>query len=244
MPDSPPRSDGPPPGWLIDPEDASNWRWWDGHHWTDHHAPRQAGPPKGPPRWPAPSRRLTLPVVLVLAAVAVGAVGVWAAVARSALDGSYEVSWDDPVGPATGECFRGGPTSEATAIASLGGVEFESDPMFWSVFADLCTEEWEARQPRMNTLGVVQGISAVTVIVLVGLAWGLHSRDGDTSPSDAPTPVIRGGALRRLPLPEQREAGWKDDPSAPGARQRHWDGYRWSEAVRPVSPGSDDPSSV
>ena len=32
----------PPPGWHVDPQDPSQWRYWDGQQWTEHRAPRDA----------------------------------------------------------------------------------------------------------------------------------------------------------------------------------------------------------
>jgi hypothetical protein len=32
----------PPPAWFPDPQDPSQWRWWDGTKWTEHQAPRQS----------------------------------------------------------------------------------------------------------------------------------------------------------------------------------------------------------
>ena len=33
----------PGPGWHKDPNDASQWRYWDGQQWTEHYAPRPPG---------------------------------------------------------------------------------------------------------------------------------------------------------------------------------------------------------
>jgi hypothetical protein len=30
----------PPPGWHPDPNDPTQWRWWDGEEWTDKRSPR------------------------------------------------------------------------------------------------------------------------------------------------------------------------------------------------------------
>lgn len=52
-------------------------------------------------------------------------------------------------------------------------------------------------------------------------------------PSRTVTPPSRAtGALGGLPAPEDRSPGWKDDPSAPGAQERWWDGSGWLEEVR------------
>ena len=43
----------PPAGWHVDPQDPSQWRYWDGQQWTDHRSPRSstasvaAAPAKG-----------------------------------------------------------------------------------------------------------------------------------------------------------------------------------------------------
>ena len=37
-------SDLPPPDWYTDPEDESQYRYWDGSTWTEHRAPRHSGP--------------------------------------------------------------------------------------------------------------------------------------------------------------------------------------------------------
>lgn len=34
----------PPADWYVDPEDSSQYRYWDGSHWTDHRSPRYGAP--------------------------------------------------------------------------------------------------------------------------------------------------------------------------------------------------------
>lgn len=41
-------SDMPPPGWKTDPDDPSQYRYWDGKNWTDQRAPREEAPAGGP----------------------------------------------------------------------------------------------------------------------------------------------------------------------------------------------------
>lgn len=36
-----------PPAWFPDPQDPSQWRWWDGSQWSEHRAPRQASTSSG-----------------------------------------------------------------------------------------------------------------------------------------------------------------------------------------------------
>lgn len=43
----------PQAGWHPDPEDSSQWRYWDGARWSDHRAPRTAGPRAAPPEMTA-----------------------------------------------------------------------------------------------------------------------------------------------------------------------------------------------
>ena len=40
-------TDLPPPDWYTDPEDAAQYRYWDGSQWTDHRAPRHSSPSEG-----------------------------------------------------------------------------------------------------------------------------------------------------------------------------------------------------
>ena len=47
-------SDHPPPDWYTDPEDDSQYRYWDGSAWTGHRAPRHAD--AGEDQGPAPGR--------------------------------------------------------------------------------------------------------------------------------------------------------------------------------------------
>lgn len=37
-----------PPGWHPDPNDQSQWRWWDGEQWTEQRAPRKPAGKKAP----------------------------------------------------------------------------------------------------------------------------------------------------------------------------------------------------
>ena len=49
-------SDLPPADWYTDPEDESQYRYWDGSAWTEHRAPRH-GPPDGAPAPDSPQLR-------------------------------------------------------------------------------------------------------------------------------------------------------------------------------------------
>ena len=35
----------PPPAWYDDPQDPTNFRYWDGTHWTEDRAPKRAAQP-------------------------------------------------------------------------------------------------------------------------------------------------------------------------------------------------------
>jgi predicted nucleic acid-binding Zn-ribbon protein len=43
----------PPANWYVDPQDSTQYRYWDGSHWTDHRAPATAEPNIEAPRVPA-----------------------------------------------------------------------------------------------------------------------------------------------------------------------------------------------
>lgn len=43
-----------PAAWYDDPEDATQYRYWDGNQWTEHRSPKQAPPPAGSPSEPPP----------------------------------------------------------------------------------------------------------------------------------------------------------------------------------------------
>ena len=55
-------TDLPPADWYTDPEDAAQYRYWDGSQWTDHRAPRHSSPSEGssPSEDSSPSRHRSI----------------------------------------------------------------------------------------------------------------------------------------------------------------------------------------
>jgi hypothetical protein len=105
-------NDLPPAGWHTDPEDSSQYRYWDGRRWTDHRAAKFAPPPYPPPQ-PAPHGGFTPPPVptlqwrrswvvagsVLLFAMLVSAVGWWAPDPESPTRGVVARSVDDQSSP-------------------------------------------------------------------------------------------------------------------------------------------------
>lgn len=71
---------GNEPGWRIDPEDASQYRYWAGSSWTEHRSPRfQAASYEAPPASPQPSYAPTTPEAFTRPSVPGGPTADWTA---------------------------------------------------------------------------------------------------------------------------------------------------------------------
>lgn len=72
MSDTPDRQQpAAPAGWHDDPEDSTQWRYWDGRMWTEHRAPKHRPAPPQPAADDKPTWRRLWPVAVIIIIAAV-----------------------------------------------------------------------------------------------------------------------------------------------------------------------------
>lgn len=99
-------SDRPPAGWNTDPDDPSQYRYWDGDNWTEHRAPKDLEKPPPPGGAPSPGQGPDAAEEKRKAALGFVIIGVIVVVALAMCGGE-----DEDASPAAA------PTEAATALA-------------------------------------------------------------------------------------------------------------------------------
>lgn len=183
----------PVAGWYVDPDSATNWRYWDGGRWTDYVSPMHP-----PPRQRVPySFSAWFEESTAAVKATVRRVGVAVLVVTLAVHALFVVLFVAALDSDDGTALRRLLDID-DRIGSSGNIELTDAE--WDRAGDLLAD---LARTWLPVLGVVIALAGIVTLLLVTLAarvsWAFVAGDEPNRPSIVQPPSIVAASFRRLP---------------------------------------------